>query len=43
MEVPDVVLPEDRQGAGGLDVRVGEGLDAIIVATTTGDTGSGGA
>lgn len=30
VEVPDVVLPDDGQGAGGLDVRVGEGLDAEL-------------
>ena len=30
MEVPDVVLPDDGQGPGGLDVRIGEGLDAEL-------------
>jgi hypothetical protein len=30
VEVPDIVLPDDGQGARGLDARVGKGLDAEL-------------
>jgi hypothetical protein len=38
VEVPDVVLPDDGQRPGGLDVRVGEGLAAELGVLEHADT-----